>query len=169
MEAPPSPLSSRAKPRDLQCALRPSRILRIKPQPPNRSVGQWRDLLFIICSIEFEWKRRPPFVIPTEASGARACFSLHSQTNLHWKRHPPLCHPERSRGIRGSPPANESPRQSPGRPQIATPPFPFIHGFHSYPPHRGPTALFEPPPGRSLNSGASTDQPRPGQCQSKRP
>src|SRR3984885_1652533 len=76
MDAPPSPLSSRAKPRDLQCAPPPTRILRYQiPTPkqrchPDRSVAKWRDLLFILRSIESEWKRRPP-----------------------------LCHPERSRGI----------------------------------------------------------------------
>src|ERR1700733_2329605 len=80
MGAQPSHLSSRAEPRDLQCALRPSRILRNKLPilkqkcHPDRSAAQRRDLLFIIPRIESEWER-----------------------------HPPLCHPERSRGICSAP------------------------------------------------------------------
>jgi hypothetical protein len=31
---------------------------------PDRSVAQWRDLLFIIAIIESEWKRRPPLCHP---------------------------------------------------------------------------------------------------------
>jgi hypothetical protein len=34
---------------------------------PDRSVAKWRDLLFIIRNIKFEWQRYLPFVIPTEA------------------------------------------------------------------------------------------------------
>ena len=67
-------------PRDLQCAPRPSRIHRYQPSTskqkchPDRSEAKWRDLLFLIRTIESAWKR-----------------------------HPPLCHPERSRGICGAP------------------------------------------------------------------
>jgi hypothetical protein len=70
--APPSPLSSRAKPRDLQFA-----------QPaPNAHQSTTR-----------------PFVIPSEAEGSAV---RSTSTQCSPKHHPPLCHPERSRGICGS-------------------------------------------------------------------
>ena len=73
MKAPPSPLSSRAKPRDLQCAPPPTRILRYQPSTPK-----------------------------TDRSGGTCCSSS-AGTNFNEKHHPPLCHPERSRGICGAP------------------------------------------------------------------
>ncbi len=50
--ASPSPLSSRPKWRDLQCACQPSRIPVTNPATkqmchPDRSVAKWRDLLFL--------------------------------------------------------------------------------------------------------------------------
>jgi hypothetical protein len=60
---------------------------------PDRSVAKWRDLLFIICGIESEWKRRLPFVIPSEAEGSAVPPST---IRFQWKRRPPLCHPDRS-------------------------------------------------------------------------
>src|SRR5580698_10742991 len=80
MKAPPHPLSSRAKPRDLRCAPPNTQILRYQASTPkqkchpDRSEAKWRDLLFIIRRNEFQWKS-----------------------------HPPLCHPERSRGICSAP------------------------------------------------------------------
>ncbi len=77
MEAQPSPLSSRAKPRDLQFRGPLSELFFVDPRMmchPDRSVAKWRDLLFILHSIESEWKRDPP-----------------------------LCRPERSRGICSAP------------------------------------------------------------------
>src|ERR1700733_599736 len=76
MEAPFSPLSARAKPRDLQCAPRTSQIFLPNPNPqtevssrPKRSEVEGPDV--------------PSLPI----------------TNVKWKRPSPLCHPERSRGI----------------------------------------------------------------------
>jgi hypothetical protein len=71
-EAPPSPLSSRAKPRDLQFSQRAS--------DSHRSAAL-------------------PFVIPSEAEGSAV---LSTSIRFAPKRRPPLCHPERSRGICGS-------------------------------------------------------------------
>src|SRR6202021_254189 len=59
LTAPLSPLSSRAKPRDLRCAFRTSQIFLPNPNPKhkchpacpglpwNRSEAQWSDLLFL--------------------------------------------------------------------------------------------------------------------------
>ncbi len=73
-KAPPFPLSSRAKPRDLQFAP-PTIEAQGKHQPklchPDRSAAKWRDLLFSPpatgCSNE---STALPFVIPSEAEGS---------------------------------------------------------------------------------------------------
>ncbi len=72
MEASPSPLSSRAKSRDLQFH-----------SPSNHS----------------PWKLRLLFVIPSEAEGSAVSLP---QQPLPMQASPPLCHPERSRGTCGS-------------------------------------------------------------------
>ena len=47
---------------------------------PDRSVAQWRDLLFIIRSIESEWKRRPPLCHPDRSVPG-------FPATLHWTDH----------------------------------------------------------------------------------
>jgi hypothetical protein len=89
MEALPSPLSSRAKPRDLRFPRPQANAVRKRRPPlchPDRSVAKWRDLQF----------RRPPVEMFFEP-------------------------------------------QPPSETQIATAPFPFIHGFHSYSPQTSPS------------------------------
>ena len=82
------PLSSRAKPRDLRCAL------------PLNNCPQLLPPLFTAT-----WKRRPPLVIPSEAEGpavrpspkqlpAAPSAAIH----CHMETPPSPCHPERSRG-----------------------------------------------------------------------
>jgi hypothetical protein len=93
MKAPPSPLSSRAKPRDLQCAPPPTRILRYQPSTPktDRSGGT-------CCSssagTNFNESATLPFVIPSEAEGSAVRPSaqpntpvptLNPQTRLKWR------------------------------------------------------------------------------------
>jgi hypothetical protein len=76
------PDRSAAKWRDLQCACRRSRILRLKPQPPkqkchpDRSEAQWRDLLFIIPISTLKGSATLPFVIPTEVEGSAVLRTL---------------------------------------------------------------------------------------------
>ena len=82
--SPSSPLSSRAKPRDLQSV----------SVATNPFVHLDRTLHSPLTFL--------PFVIPSEAEGSAVCFGRHESAgpdppfplNL-----PPLCHPERSRGI----------------------------------------------------------------------
>ena len=65
IEAQPSPLSSRAKPRDLQFTppqpnVSRHRSLNLKMNcHPDRSVAKWRDLLFPRRATDRKWKRKP--------------------------------------------------------------------------------------------------------------
>jgi len=93
MGAPPSPLSSRAKPRDLQCALPPNNCLR---------------LFQLLATVA--WERHPPFVIRAKPRDLQCALPPNNrlqlsrpQVTITWKRYAPLCHPERSRGTCGSP------------------------------------------------------------------
>jgi len=58
MEAPPYPLSSRAKPRDLQFSPPATNAAVLKMNcHPDRSEAEWRDLLFLSVNIQPGWER----------------------------------------------------------------------------------------------------------------
>src|SRR5580704_4490263 len=128
MEAQPYPLSSRAKPRDLQFSPLATNAAALKMRcHPDRSEAEWRDLLFSPSASNLDGSATLPFVIPSEAEGSAVLSTGHQcrgpedelssrpersgvegpavlslSIQPRWKRDPTLCHPERSRGICGS-------------------------------------------------------------------
>src|ERR1700734_4206152 len=76
MEAPPSSLSSRAKPRDLRCAPRTSQFFHLNPNPqtdvssrPKRSEVEGPAVPSILITNP-NGSAPLPFVIPSEAEGS---------------------------------------------------------------------------------------------------
>ncbi len=98
----PSLCQSRAKPRDLRCALRPSRIFRYKPQYPNRSVipTEAKRSGGTCCSIHplttLTESTTLPFVIPSEAEGSALRPSALPNSPLQPPTSKQNCHPGRS-------------------------------------------------------------------------
>ena len=122
---PHSPLSSRAKPRDLHFPSSATKATRIPPLPfVISSEANGSALSFIsnesdpnpptplchpersrgLCSFLHQQRKRPesaplPIVIPSEAEGSAVSF-ISNQSGPNPPT--PHCHPERSRGICGS-------------------------------------------------------------------
>jgi len=102
MEALPSPLSSRAKPRDLRCATRWSRIPHYKPQPPNKCVipTEAKRSGGTCCSSSalsnLNGSATLPFVIPSEAEGSAVRHSVVPNPPSQTTTSKQMCHPNRS-------------------------------------------------------------------------